>query len=92
MARTRTVIVCGVCVLAAAPAAWGACRFQNDEIVNPFEAGCGDVMLTYTESDLEHAGKDGLEVSATSRRFLRPVKAGEMVKLPLPRPDEDSRT
>ena len=51
MARTRTVIVCGVCVLAAAPAAWGACRFQNDEIVNPFEAGCGDVMLTYTESD-----------------------------------------
>ena len=51
MANTRAVIVCGVCVLAAAPAAWGACRFQNDEIVNPFEAGCGDVMLTYTESD-----------------------------------------
>lgn len=51
MARARAVIVCGVCVLAAAPAAWGACRFQNDEIVNPFEPGCGDVMLTYTESD-----------------------------------------
>ena len=51
MARARTVIVCGVCLFAATPAAWSACRFQNDEIVNPFEAGCGDVMLTYTESD-----------------------------------------
>jgi hypothetical protein len=51
MARARTVIVCGVCLLAATPAAWSACRFQNDEIVNPFEAGCGDVILTYTESD-----------------------------------------
>ena len=51
MARARTVIVCGVCLFAATPAAWGACRFQNDEIVNPFEAGCGDVILTYTESD-----------------------------------------
>ena len=51
MARARTVIVCGVCLFAATPAAWSACRFQNDEIVNPFEAGCGDVILTYTESD-----------------------------------------
>ena len=51
MAGTRTVIVCSVCLIAVAPAAWGACQFQNDEIVNPFEAGCGDVMLTYTESD-----------------------------------------
>src|SRR4030095_2840705 len=51
MARARTVIVCGVCLFAATPAVWGACRFQNDEIGNRFEAGCGDVILTYTESD-----------------------------------------
>jgi hypothetical protein len=37
--------------LAAAPAARGACNFANDEIVNPFDPGCGDVLLTYTESD-----------------------------------------
>jgi len=51
MARTRTVIVCGLYFLAAAPTTWGVCQFQNDEIVNPFEAGCGDVILTYTDSD-----------------------------------------
>jgi hypothetical protein len=41
----------GACRLGCASPAWGACRFQNDEIVNPFEAGCGDVILTYTETD-----------------------------------------
>ena len=51
MARARTLIVCGACLLGGAPAAWGACQFQNDEIVNPFEPGCGDVLLTYTETD-----------------------------------------
>ena len=51
MARTRTLIVCGACLLGCASPAWGACRFQRDEIVNPFEPGCGDVMLTYTETD-----------------------------------------
>jgi hypothetical protein len=40
-----------VCLLGGASTAWGACRFQNNEIVNPFEPGCGDVMLTYTETD-----------------------------------------
>ena len=51
MARGRWLTVCGACLLGAAPAAWGVCQFQNDEIVNPFEPGCGDVMLTYTETD-----------------------------------------
>jgi predicted deacylase len=27
------------------------CTFENDEITNPFAAGCGDVVLEYTESD-----------------------------------------
>lgn len=27
------------------------CRFSNGEITNPFETGCGDVILTYTEND-----------------------------------------
>jgi hypothetical protein len=35
---------------AALPAA-ADCEFDNDgEITNPFEAGCGDVLFTYTES------------------------------------------
>ena len=41
---------------AALPAA-ADCEFDNDgEITNPFEAGCGDVLFTYTESD--NAGTD----------------------------------
>ena len=51
MARARALIVCGACLLGGAPSAWGACQFQNDEIVNPFEPGCGDVLLRYTEAD-----------------------------------------
>ena len=39
-------------LLAGARPGWTACIFDaNDEITNPFEAGCGDVMLRYTESD-----------------------------------------
>ena len=51
MACARALTACGALVLAAAWPASAACRFENDEIVNPFEAGCGDVILTYTESD-----------------------------------------
>jgi hypothetical protein len=41
---------------AALPAA-ADCEFDNNgEITNPFEAGCGDVLFTYTESD--NAGTD----------------------------------
>lgn len=32
-------------------AAGAECRFSNGEISNPFETGCGDVILTYTEND-----------------------------------------
>src|SRR5262245_61971971 len=28
-----------------------ACLFVDNEIVNPFDPGCGDVVLTYTEND-----------------------------------------
>ena len=38
-------------LLGAAGAAGAACVFVNDEISNPFEPGCGDVVLIYTESD-----------------------------------------
>jgi len=42
---------CVVAMLLAAPFADAVCRFQDNEIVNPFEPGCGDVMLTYTAND-----------------------------------------
>ncbi len=39
-------------LLAAAQPAGAACIFDNDgEITNPFAAGCGDVLLTYTENN-----------------------------------------
>jgi hypothetical protein len=38
--------------LCAGPIAHAACIIDaNDEITNPFEPGCGDVILTYTDSD-----------------------------------------
>jgi Zinc carboxypeptidase len=57
MARTRALIPVVALALATATPARGACVFvkdqitNNDEITNPFEPGCGDVMLTYTKSD-----------------------------------------
>src|SRR4029453_2335968 len=50
MALARALTSCIVLVLAATSSR-AACRFESDEIVNPFEPGCGDVILTYTESD-----------------------------------------
>jgi hypothetical protein len=38
-------------MLAGAHGVHAACVIVNDEITNPFEPGCGDVILTYTESD-----------------------------------------
>jgi hypothetical protein len=51
MARPWTLSACSVLALAAAAPVYGACRFENNEIANPFEPGCGDAILTYTESD-----------------------------------------
>ena len=49
---------------AALPAA-ADCEFHNDgEITNPFEAGCGDVLFTYTDSDT--AGTDIVVLDARS--------------------------
>jgi hypothetical protein len=38
-------------MLAGVHSVHAACVIVNDEITNPFEPGCGDVILTYTESD-----------------------------------------
>ncbi len=55
MARTVAFAAIGaLAALAAGTAtpALAACNIDNTgEIVNPFEPGCGDVMLTYTEAD-----------------------------------------
>ena len=52
MACTVKPVLAFLAVLAAAPITQAACVIgTNDEIVNPFEPGCGDVVLTYTESD-----------------------------------------
>jgi hypothetical protein len=47
----RALIAIAACV--GLPGVAGAvCQFSNDdEIINPFEPGCGDVMLTITEND-----------------------------------------
>ncbi len=47
----RRAIGCALLAAAAGPAA-AACVIDADgEITNPFAAGCGDVVFTYTESD-----------------------------------------
>ncbi len=51
MARGWALTACGALALATASPARGVCVFEGDEIANPFEPGCGDVVLTYTESD-----------------------------------------
>jgi hypothetical protein len=43
--------------------------------------------LTYTEQEVAHAGKDGVDVGGSTHRFLRPVELGKVVKLPLQRDD-----
>ena len=48
LSRTLGVaLLCG----AALPAASDCVIDANGEITNPFEPGCGDVVLTYTEND-----------------------------------------
>lgn len=52
MARTVRWGLAILAAVAAAPVTHAACIINaNDEITNPFEPGCGDVILTYTESD-----------------------------------------
>jgi hypothetical protein len=49
----RAVVHVGalLAMLAGVQSVHAACVIVNDEITNPFEPGCGDVILTYTESD-----------------------------------------
>lgn len=52
MARAVIRTLALAAVLSAATTARAACVIDvNDEIVNPFEPGCGDVAFTYTEAD-----------------------------------------
>ncbi|HLG52515.1 MAG TPA: hypothetical protein VI339_01240 [Steroidobacteraceae bacterium] len=49
MARALIRIAAAALLLAGAQQGQAACTFDaNDEITNPFDAGCGDVMLRYT--------------------------------------------
>ena len=43
-------LLLAVAILVTSNWAFGQCQFANNEISNPFQPGCGDRMLTYTES------------------------------------------
>ncbi len=52
ISRSAACAACVALTVGVTPAALAVCNIDaNGEIVNPFEPGCGDVMLTYTEAD-----------------------------------------